>query len=66
MSTLRAFPTRKNNCYSIDIENKSEDSTMVERVLVRANFYYGNYDNKSSPPTFNLQFNGNSWKQIVK
>ncbi|MCL7027261.1 hypothetical protein MKW94_014561 [Papaver nudicaule] len=60
MSTLRAFPTRKRNCYSIDIE----DSTTAERVLVRANFYYGDYDNKSSPPTFNLQFNGNSWKQV--
>ncbi|KAI3997399.1 hypothetical protein MKX01_017769 [Papaver californicum] len=65
MSTLRAFPTRKKNCYSIDIDNKSEDNTTVERVLVRANFYYGNYDNKSSPPTFNLHFNGNNWKQIV-
>ncbi|XP_026389065.1 LRR receptor-like serine/threonine-protein kinase IOS1 isoform X1 [Papaver somniferum] len=64
MSTLRAFPTRKKNCYSIDIDNKAEeDNTMVDRVLVRANFYYGNYDNKSSPPTFNLQFNGNNWKQ---
>ncbi|KAI3997398.1 hypothetical protein MKX01_017768 [Papaver californicum] len=65
MSTLRAFPTRKKNCYSIDIDNKSEDNTTVGRVLVRANFYYGNYDNKSSPPTFNLQFNGNHWEQIV-
>ncbi|KAI3940689.1 hypothetical protein MKW98_030008, partial [Papaver atlanticum] len=60
MSTLRAFPTRKRNCYSIDIE----DTTTVERVLVRASFHYGNYDNKSSPPTFSLQFNGNNWTQI--
>ncbi|XP_026420452.1 probable LRR receptor-like serine/threonine-protein kinase At1g51810 [Papaver somniferum] len=67
MSTLRAFPTRKKNCYSIDIEDKDEDATntTVERVLVRASFYYGNYDDKSTPPTFNLQFNGNSWSQIV-
>ncbi|KAI3839693.1 hypothetical protein MKW98_009998 [Papaver atlanticum] len=63
MSTLRAFPTRKKNCYSIDIEKKNEDS--IERVLVRASFYYGNYDNKFNPPTFNLQFNGNSWSQII-
>ncbi|MCL7051073.1 hypothetical protein MKW94_011542 [Papaver nudicaule] len=66
MSTLRAFPTRKKNCYSIDMEGKTENSTFtVERVLVRASFYYGNYDNKATPPTFNLQFNGNSWTQIV-
>ncbi|RZC47789.1 hypothetical protein C5167_040730 [Papaver somniferum] len=67
LNTLRAFPTRKKNCYSIDIDDKEEDdnTTTVERVLVRASFYYGNYDNKSSPPTFNLQFNGNNWGQLA-
>ncbi|KAI3940688.1 hypothetical protein MKW98_030007, partial [Papaver atlanticum] len=60
MSTLRAFPTlQKKNCYSIDI-----DTTAAERVLVRASFYYGDYDNKANPPTFLLQFNGNNWTQI--
>ncbi|KAI3945402.1 hypothetical protein MKX01_017247 [Papaver californicum] len=59
LNTLRAFPTRKKNCYSIDVD------TTVERVLVRANFYYGNYDSKSTPPTFDLQFNGNKWEQIA-
>ncbi|KAI3997397.1 hypothetical protein MKX01_017767 [Papaver californicum] len=63
MSTLRAFPTRKKNCYSIDIDNKAHDN---ERFLLRASFYYGNYDNKSSPPTFNLQFNGNNWRQFTR
>ncbi|MCL7032038.1 hypothetical protein MKW94_016995 [Papaver nudicaule] len=62
MSTLRAFPTRKKNCYSIDIDTTMEET---ERILVRASFYYGNYDEKSAPPTFNLQFNGNKWSQIV-
>ncbi|KAI3997403.1 hypothetical protein MKX01_017773, partial [Papaver californicum] len=61
MSTVRAFPPRKKNY----IDNKSEDNTTVGRVLVRANFYYGNYDKKSSPSTFNLQFNGNHWDKIV-
>ncbi|KAI3940682.1 hypothetical protein MKW98_030001 [Papaver atlanticum] len=64
MSTLRAFPSRKKNCYSINIaSSKDKDATKVERVLLRASFYYGNYDNKSSPPTFNLHFNGNNWFQ---
>ncbi|MCL7027579.1 hypothetical protein MKW94_027480, partial [Papaver nudicaule] len=65
LNTLRAFPNRNKNCYSIDIDIKDEDNTTVERVLVRANFYYGNYDNKSSPPIFDLQFNGNHWQQIT-
>ncbi|KAI3975831.1 hypothetical protein MKX01_015379 [Papaver californicum] len=66
MSTVREFRTRKKNCYSLDVDNKAEDSsTSVERVLVRASFYYGNYDNKSSPPTFHLQFNGNNWTQVI-
>ncbi|XP_026422545.1 probable LRR receptor-like serine/threonine-protein kinase At1g05700 [Papaver somniferum] len=66
MSTLRAFPARKKNCYSIDIESKTKDSNItVARVLVRASFYYGNYDNKSNPPTFSLQFNGNNWGSVV-
>ncbi|KAI3934579.1 hypothetical protein MKX01_034033 [Papaver californicum] len=68
LNTLRSFPNRSKNCYSIDIDNKEEDDdddTTVERVLVRASFYYGNYDNKSSPPTFNLQFNGNDWGKVT-
>ncbi|XP_026400498.1 probable LRR receptor-like serine/threonine-protein kinase At1g05700 [Papaver somniferum] len=65
MSTLREFSILKKNCYSLDVDNKSEDSTSVERVLLRASFFYGNYDNKSSPPTFRLQFNGNNWTQVV-
>ncbi|KAI3986899.1 hypothetical protein MKX01_014600 [Papaver californicum] len=67
MSTLREFRTRNKNCYSLDVDNKAEDnsSTWVERVLLRASFYYGNYDNKSTPPTFHLQFNGNNWTQVV-
>ncbi|KAI3834167.1 hypothetical protein MKW98_018217 [Papaver atlanticum] len=65
MSTIREFRTRKKNCYSLDVDNKAKDSTSAEWVLVRASFYYGNYDNKSTPPTFHLQFNGNNWTQVV-
>ncbi|KAF3454181.1 hypothetical protein FNV43_RR04628 [Rhamnella rubrinervis] len=35
-----------------------------EKVLVRARFYYGNYDKKSFPPTFDLQFDGNHWTSV--
>ncbi|KAI3450474.1 hypothetical protein Pfo_007139 [Paulownia fortunei] len=57
MDTLRVFTTRKKNCYSVEA-NKGE------KVLVRASFYYGNYDKKSSPPTFDLQFDGNYWVTV--
>ena len=58
MNTLRVFYTGNKNCYSL-IALKGE------KVLVRASFYYGNYDQKSSPPTFSLQFDGNPWAIVV-
>ncbi|KAM7522259.1 hypothetical protein LguiA_012161 [Lonicera macranthoides] len=58
MDTLRVFTTHKKNCYSWEA-NKGV------QVLVRASFYYGNYDKKSSPPTFDLQFDGNHWDSVV-
>ncbi|KAK3024465.1 hypothetical protein RJ639_043186 [Escallonia herrerae] len=57
MDTLRVFTTRNKNCYSIKADKG-------EKVLVRASFFYGNYDNKSSPPTFDLQFDGNYWDTV--
>lgn len=46
MSSLRVFSSRKKkkNCYKINFNGR-------ERVLVRASFYYGDYDLK-----FSLQF----------
>lgn len=57
LSTLRVFSTRKKNCYSVKVEQG-------ERLLVRASFYYGNYDGNSSPPVFDLQFDGNYWTTV--
>ncbi|CAJ2667306.1 unnamed protein product [Trifolium pratense] len=57
LSTLRFFPTRKKNCYSIKVPTG-------EKVLARASFYYGNYDNKFSPPIFDLQLDGNYWATV--
>ncbi|WOL16257.1 leucine-rich repeat receptor-like serine/threonine-protein kinase [Canna indica] len=58
LKTLRAFSSRKKNCYPIPVPGGG-------RVLVRATFYYGNYDKKRSPPTFALQFDANSWTTVV-
>ncbi|KAF6160057.1 hypothetical protein GIB67_021943, partial [Kingdonia uniflora] len=58
LSTVRVFQKNKKNCYSIKVDKG-------DRVLVRATFAYGNYDNKSSPPNFDLSFNGNLWDNVV-
>ncbi|MED6139316.1 hypothetical protein PIB30_082673 [Stylosanthes scabra] len=57
LSTLRVFPNGKKHCYSIKVEEG-------EKVLARASFYYGNYDDKFSPPLFDLQFDGNYWATV--
>ncbi|KAJ6883632.1 LOW QUALITY PROTEIN: hypothetical protein NC652_030769 [Populus alba x Populus x berolinensis] len=57
MSTLRVFTTRKKNCYSI-----SEGSGSL--LLVRASFFYGNYDKRSSPPSFDMHIDGNDWATV--
>ncbi|GLU02424.1 hypothetical protein SLE2022_196750 [Rubroshorea leprosula] len=59
MSTLRVFTTGKKNCYSNIFAGKGS------KVMVRASFLYGNYDKKSSPPSFDLQFDGNHWATVV-
>ncbi|KAJ6353974.1 hypothetical protein OIU76_002910 [Salix suchowensis] len=57
MSTLRVFTSLKKNCYTItDIKGSL--------VLVRASFFYGNYDKKSSPPSFDLLLDGNYWSTV--
>ncbi|KAL6011190.1 hypothetical protein ACLOJK_001635 [Asimina triloba] len=59
LSTLRVFSgSRKKNCYSISVDKGT-------KVLVRAAFHYGNYDKESSPPTFDLQLDGNHWATVT-
>lgn len=58
MTTLRVFESRRKSCYRIDVSGGG-------RVLVRASFYYGNYDGRSFPPSFALQFDANGWDTVV-
>ncbi|RZR90635.1 hypothetical protein BHM03_00018540 [Ensete ventricosum] len=58
LTTLRVFSSRKKNCYPILLPD-------ARRILARVSFHYGNYDNKAAPPTFKLQFDGNSWATVV-
>ncbi|XP_028805526.1 probable LRR receptor-like serine/threonine-protein kinase At5g59680 [Neltuma alba] len=57
MSTLRTFPTLRKNCYTVKVGKG-------QKVLIRASFFYGNYDGKDSPPTFQLHFDGNFWATV--
>ncbi|KAL8225184.1 hypothetical protein R6Q57_017741 [Mikania cordata] len=57
LDTLRVFTGRKKNCYSVEVDEG-------EKVLVRAGFNYGNYDQKSTPPNFDLHFDGNFWISV--
>ncbi|XP_059455185.1 uncharacterized protein At1g24485-like [Corylus avellana] len=58
MDTLRVFPTLKKNCYTINNLNNGE------RILLRASFFYGNYDGKHFAPTFDLLLDGNLWGKV--
>ncbi|KAG1371637.1 putative LRR receptor-like serine/threonine-protein kinase MEE39 [Cocos nucifera] len=58
MNTLRFFPRGEKNCYLLPGRGES-------RVLLRAGFYYGNYDGTSKPPTFDLQFDGHQWATVA-
>ncbi|KAF3776345.1 hypothetical protein EJ110_NYTH48466 [Nymphaea thermarum] len=59
LTTVRYFPDQiKKNCYSFPGVGQGI------KILVCAWFYYGNYDGLSSPPTFDLLFNVNSWRTV--
>ncbi|XP_042472313.1 probable LRR receptor-like serine/threonine-protein kinase MEE39 [Zingiber officinale] len=56
-STRRFFPTLLKNCYTINTPEKV-------KYLIRAGFYYGNYDGLSRPPTFDLVIDANKWVTV--
>lgn len=52
INTLRYFPTGQTNCYT------KIPATKRRKTLVRTKFYYENYDGKSSPPSFDVVYDG--------
>ncbi|XP_039129691.1 probable LRR receptor-like serine/threonine-protein kinase At1g51880 [Dioscorea cayenensis subsp. rotundata] len=60
MQSLRYFPQSTNtpNCYFFITDD-------IEKYLVRASFYYGNYDGLMKPPTFDVSVNGFKWMTVV-
>ncbi|RXH96679.1 hypothetical protein DVH24_009183 [Malus domestica] len=60
-SNTEGWTNTKKNCYTIPVDKAGE------RLLVRANFSYFNYNTSidSPAPTFELQFDGNFWATVV-
>ncbi|XP_031485642.1 uncharacterized protein At1g24485-like [Nymphaea colorata] len=57
--TLRYFASQKRSCYVIPGVARGR------KHMIRASFFYGNYDSKSWPPSFDLQFDGNHWISVT-
>ncbi|KAF3328436.1 putative LRR receptor-like serine/threonine-protein kinase [Carex littledalei] len=55
LETLRRFPNGTKNCYTLTPVTKGS------KYLVRATFYYGNYDGLEKSPSFDLYFGVNFW-----
>ncbi|KAI4368813.1 hypothetical protein MLD38_017327 [Melastoma candidum] len=58
LNTLRAFTQQNKNCYTLPIP-------IPGSYFIRPVFYYGNYDGKLQPPTFDLEFDGNKWATVM-
>ncbi|KAM7254627.1 hypothetical protein ACFE04_004007 [Oxalis oulophora] len=56
--TLRSFPDGKRNCYNVG--NLTKDT----KYLIRATFFYGNYDTKDRGPKFDIHLGANLWDTV--
>ncbi|XP_039155588.1 LOW QUALITY PROTEIN: probable LRR receptor-like serine/threonine-protein kinase At4g29180 [Eucalyptus grandis] len=56
---LRIFPNGKRNCYTL-----MPDKGKGNPYLVRASFWYGNYDGKNQTPAFDLHIDVNYWNTV--
>ncbi|VVB00535.1 unnamed protein product [Arabis nemorensis] len=55
--TLRYFPDGQRNCYNLKV-------TQGTNYLIRASFYYGNYDGFNTIPNFDLFLGPNKWTTV--
>ncbi|KAB1218473.1 hypothetical protein CJ030_MR3G026353 [Morella rubra] len=55
---LRSFPEGIRNCYTIN------NITGGSKYLIRATFFYGNYDGIDKPPEFDLHIGANMWDTV--
>ncbi|KAG9453802.1 hypothetical protein H6P81_006706 [Aristolochia fimbriata] len=57
MDTLRFFPDQNKNCYTLPAVPQG-------KYIIQAGFFYGSYDGKHAPPSFDLLFDGNYWATV--
>uniref|UniRef100_M4ENP5 Protein kinase domain-containing protein n=1 Tax=Brassica campestris TaxID=3711 RepID=M4ENP5_BRACM len=55
--TLRYFPEGQRNCYNVKV-------TQGTKYLIRASFFYGNYDGLQTLPNFDLFLGPNKWTTV--
>ena len=55
---VRSFPEGTRNCYTLGPVN------IGAKYRVSADFFYGNYDGRQRPPTFDLYLDVNRWKTV--
>jgi len=56
---LRSFPNGTRNCYTLR-PDRGKNNT----YLIRALFWYGNYDGKNQTPSFDLYIDANYWSTV--
>ncbi|XP_039159591.1 putative leucine-rich repeat receptor-like serine/threonine-protein kinase At2g19230 isoform X2 [Eucalyptus grandis] len=56
---LRIFPNGTRNCYTL-----KPDQGKNNTYLIRARFWYGNYDKKDQAPSFDLYIDVNYWTTV--
>nr|POF10769.1 putative leucine-rich repeat receptor-like serine/threonine-protein kinase [Quercus suber] len=61
LKKLRSFPQGKRNCYTLRPEQGKNNNYMI-----RATFFYGNYDGKNETPVFDLYLGVNVWLTVDK
>ncbi|KAJ1390945.1 Malectin-like carbohydrate-binding domain [Sesbania bispinosa] len=54
---VRSFPNGVRNCYRINVASGT-------KYLIRATFYYGNYDDLNKVPQFDLHLGANFWDTV--
>ncbi|PRQ51186.1 putative transferase [Rosa chinensis] len=55
--SLRSFPQGTRNCYKINVKSDT-------KYLIRASFFYGNYDGENKLPEFELHLGPNLWDSV--
>ncbi|XP_047316982.1 putative leucine-rich repeat receptor-like protein kinase At2g19210 [Impatiens glandulifera] len=58
---VRSFPQGTRNCYTLKVPDNGSRTTF----LIRGRFFYGNYDNKHSLPSFDLQIGVDLWDTVL-